>query len=41
MCIYLYKTKYNVRASMSDYKENDWITNIPLYFISNIGKIVK
>ena len=36
-----YKTKYNVRASMSDYKENDWITNIPLYFISNIGKIVK
>lgn len=36
-----YKTKYNVRASMSDYKENNWITNIPLYFISNIGKIVK
>ena len=35
-----YKTKYNVRTSMSDYKENDWITNIPLYNISNIEKII-
>ena len=35
-----YKTKYNVRTSMSDYKENDWITNIPLYNIINIEKII-
>ena len=35
-----YKTKYNVRTSMADYKKNDWITNIPLYSISNIEKII-
>ena len=35
-----YKTKYNVRTSMADYRKNDWITNIPLYSISNIEKII-
>lgn len=35
-----YKTKNNVRTSMKDYKKDDWITNIPLYNIKNIDKII-
>lgn len=35
-----YNTKINVRTSMSDYKDNDWIINIPLYCIGNIEKIL-
>ena len=31
-----YETKFNVRTSMSDYRNDDWITNIPLYCIANI-----
>lgn len=34
-----YETKFNVRTSMSDYRNDDWITNIPLYCIANIEKI--
>jgi len=36
-----YKTKNNVRTSMTDYKINDWIMNIPLYSICNIEKIIE
>ena len=36
-----YETKFNVRTSMSDYRNDDWITNIPLYCIANIEKIKK
>ena len=35
-----YKTKNNVRTSMTDYKRNDWIINIPLYCIGNIEKMI-
>ena len=35
-----YNTKINVRTSMSNYRKEDWIINIPLYCISNIEKII-
>ena len=34
-----YKTKINVRTSMSNYKKEDWLINIPLYSIGNIESI--
>ena len=34
-----YKTKINVRTSMSNYRKEDWMINIPLYMIGNIEKI--
>lgn len=33
-----YKPKYAVRTSMSDYREQEWMTNIPLYNIDRIGE---
>ena len=36
-----YETKINVRTSMSNYREEDWLINIPLYSIGNIEKIIK
>ena len=36
-----YKTKINVRTSMSKYREEEWLINIPLYSIGNIEKIIK
>lgn len=36
-----YNIKSNVRTSMADFREEEWLTNIPLYIISNIEKIVK
>lgn len=35
-----YNTKVNVRTSMSDYRKEDWLINIPLYNIGNIEKII-
>lgn len=35
-----YNTKINVRTSMSNYRKDDWIVNIPLYDIGNIEKII-
>ena len=35
-----YDTKINVRTSMSNYRENDWVINIPLYSIGNIENII-
>lgn len=35
-----YDTKVNVRTSMSDYKKEDWLVNIPLYSIGNIEEIL-
>lgn len=35
-----YNTKINVRTSMSRYRKDDWITNIPLYNIGNIEEII-
>ena len=31
-----YKPKYAVRTSMSDYRKEDWLINIPLYAISHV-----
>lgn len=31
-----YKPEYAVRTSMSDYREQDWLTNIPLYAICRL-----
>lgn len=36
-----YNTKINVRTSMSDYRKENWLINIPLYSIGNIEKIIK
>ena len=35
-----YNTKINVRTSMSNYKKEDWLVNIPLYLIGNITNII-
>ena len=34
-----YKTKINIRTSMSNYKKEEWLINIPLYSIGNIESI--
>lgn len=36
-----YHTKVNVRTSMSDYRKENWLINIPLYSIGNIEKIIE
>ena len=35
-----YNTNVNVRTSMSNYRKDDWVINIPLYSIGNIKKII-
>ena len=35
-----YNSKINVRTSMSDYRKENWLTNIPLYCIGNITTLV-
>ena len=36
-----YNTKINIRTSMSDYRREEWLVNVPLYTIGNVEKIVK
>ena len=36
-----YKPKFAVRTSMSDYRKQDWITNIPLYNIDRIKEYLE
>ncbi|HAN09641.1 MAG TPA: ATPase [Clostridiales bacterium] len=36
-----YNPKYAIRTSMSDYRKEEWLTNLPLYAINVIGEIVK
>ena len=36
-----YNTKTNIRTSLSDYREEEWLTNIPLYVIGSIENIIK
>ena len=36
-----YHTKINVRTSLSDYRKDDWLINIPLYMIGDIEGIIK
>lgn len=33
-----YKPEISIRTSMSDYKEEDWLINLPLYAIGNLGR---
>lgn len=35
-----YETKINIRTSMSAYRKENWLINIPLYSIGNIVKII-
>ena len=35
-----YQPKYAVRTSMSDFRQQDWMTNIPLYNIDKISEIL-
>lgn len=35
-----YLPKISVRTSMSDYREEDWLVNIPLYGISELGQML-
>ena len=41
----IYKEKYNpeisVRISMSDYKKEEWLLNLPLYMTEEIGNIIE
>lgn len=34
-----YNTKINIRTSMSNYRKEEWLTNLPLYLIGNIKKL--
>ena len=36
-----YHPKYAVRTSMSDYREQDWMVNVPLYDICRLGDIIQ
>lgn len=36
-----YNTKINIRTSMSDYRKEDWLINIPLYLIGNVKTIIE
>ena len=36
-----YHPKHAVRTSMSDFREQDWMTNTPLYNIDRIGEYLK
>lgn len=35
-----YNTKINIRTSMSNYRKEDWLINIPLYAIGNVKNII-
>lgn len=36
-----YNSKINVRTSMSNFRQEDWLVNIPLYMIGNIENIIR
>ena len=36
-----YKTKINIRTSMTNYRKEDWLINIPLYLIGNLRKVLE
>jgi len=35
-----YKSKYAIRTSMSDYRKEEWMINLPLYGINELVRIV-
>ncbi|MDR1017357.1 MAG: ATP-binding protein [Lachnospiraceae bacterium] len=41
MFVEKFKSKYALRISMSDYREQDWMTNIPLYEIRKVEKYLE
>lgn len=36
-----YHPKYAIRTSMSDYREEEWLTNVPLYAINVLSSLLK
>ncbi|MGB4438366.1 MAG: ATPase, partial [Sedimentibacter sp.] len=36
-----YEPKYAIRTSMSDYRKEEWLTNLPLYAINCILNILE
>ena len=36
-----YNTKHNIRTSMTKYKQETWLTNIPLYAICRFSQFIK
>lgn len=36
-----YKTKINIRTSMTNYRKEDWLINIPLYLIGNLREVLE
>jgi len=36
-----YQPKYAIRTSMSDYRHEEWLTNVPLYAINVLSNILK
>lgn len=36
-----YEPKYAIRTSMSDYRKEEWLTNLPLYAINGILSILE
>lgn len=35
-----YGTKINIRTSMSNYRKEEWLINIPLYLIGELNKLI-
>ena len=35
-----YHTEVNIRTSMSDYRKEEWLINIPLYLIGNVNNLI-
>ena len=35
-----YNTRINIRTSMSNYRKEEWLINIPLYLIGELDKII-
>jgi len=36
-----YHPKYAIRTSMSDYRQEEWLTNVPLYAINVLPSLLK
>lgn len=36
-----FRPKISIRTSMSDYRKQDWLTNLPLYAIDRLGEVIR
>jgi len=36
-----YDPKFSIRVSMADYREQDWMTNLPLYAVSELEALLR